>query len=167
MSESNILSPIPEDFMRRKTLSAYTDASMKTIIDYSEFGIGVTDEPAAHGGQSAGPSPLQAVLGALCGCEAVTFRRTATEMNFEYSRIEFDAAFTIDIRGRMGDRDVRPHFQSVKLHIRVTTAQSPTDLEAVIAETEARCPVMNLIADAGVALDVRWEHVPEVLLQAC
>lgn len=160
MSESTILSPIPQDFMRRKTLTAYTEGSMKTIIDYSEFGIGVTDEPAAHGGEGAGPSPLQAVLGALCGCEAVTFRRTATEMNFEYQRIEFDAAFTIDIRGRMGDREVRPHFQSVKLHIKVTTAQSETELVAVIEETEARCPVMNLIADAGVALDIRWEHVP-------
>jgi uncharacterized OsmC-like protein len=160
MSESNVLSPIPEDFMRRKTLTAYTEGTMKTIIDYSEFGIGVTDEPAAHGGQSAGPSPLQAVLGALCGCEAVTFRRTATEMGFDYDRIEFDAAFTIDIRGRMGDREVRPHFQSVKLHVKVTTAQSADELAAVIQETEARCPVMNLIADAGVALDVRWEHIP-------
>ena len=159
MSESNVLSPIPEDFMRRKTLTAYTEGTMKTIIDYSEFGIGVTDEPAAHGGQSAGPSPLQAVLGALCGCEAVTFRRTATEMGFDYDRIEFDAAFTIDIRGRMGDREVRPHFQSVKLHVKVTTAQSADELAAVIQETEARCPVMNLIADAGVALDVRWQHI--------
>ena len=160
MTTSNILSPVPDDFMRRKTLTAYTDASMKTIIDYSEFGIAVTDEPAAHGGQSAGPSPLQAVLGALCGCEAVTFRRTASDMNFEYSRIEFDAAFTIDIRGRMGDREVRPHFQSVKLHVRVTTSASEIELTSVIEETEARCPVMNLIADAGVSLDVRWELVP-------
>jgi len=143
MTESNVLSPIPEDFMRRKTLTAYTEGTMKTIIDYSEFGIGVTDEPAAHGGQSAGPSPLQAVLGALCGCEAVTFRRTATEMGFDYDRIEFDAAFTIDIRGRMGDREVRPHFQSVKLHVKVTTAQSADELAAVIQETEARCPVMK------------------------
>jgi uncharacterized OsmC-like protein len=165
MTESNVLSPIPEDFMRRKTLTAYTEGTMKTIIDYSEFGIGVTDEPAAHGGQSAGPSPLQAVLGALCGCEAVTFRRTATEMGFDYDRIEFDAAFTIDIRGRMGDREVRPHFQSVKLHVKVTTAQSADELAAVIQETEARCPVMNLIADAGVALDVRWEHIPATLQQ--
>jgi len=151
--------------MRRKTLTAYTEGAMKTVIDYSEFGIGVTDEPAAHGGQGAGPSPLQAVLGALCGCEAVTFRRTATEMGFDYDRIEFDAAFTIDIRGRMGDREVRPHFQSVKLHVRVTTQQSADELSAVITETEARCPVMNLIADAGVALDVRWEHIKAVASQ--
>jgi uncharacterized OsmC-like protein len=36
--------------------------------------------PGAHGGSAQGPSPLQAVLGAVGGCQAVTFRRTATEL---------------------------------------------------------------------------------------
>jgi uncharacterized OsmC-like protein len=36
--------------------------------------------PGAHGGSAQGPSPLQAVPGALGGCEAVTFRRPATEL---------------------------------------------------------------------------------------
>jgi uncharacterized OsmC-like protein len=156
---AGVLSPVPEDFLRRKTLTAQTQATMKTVIDYGEFGIGVTDEPAAHGGESAGPSPLQAVLGALCGCEAVTFRRTATEMNFEYDRLEFEAAFTIDIRGRMGDRAVRPHFQTVKVLISVVTSSSEEDLAAVIEETEARCPVMNLLIDAGVTVDVKWQRI--------
>lgn len=156
---AGLLSPVPEDFLRRKTLTAQTQATMKTVIDYGEFGIGVTDEPAAHGGESAGPSPLQAVLGALCGCEAVTFRRTATEMNFEYDRLEFEAAFTIDIRGRMGDRAVRPHFQTVKVLISVVTSSSEEDLAAVIEETEARCPVMNLLIDAGVTVDVKWQRI--------
>ncbi|MFA5919378.1 MAG: OsmC family protein [Candidatus Nanopelagicaceae bacterium] len=159
-NQPNVLSPIPEDFIRRKTLSAYSSATMRTVIDYGEFGYAVTDEPKAHGGESAGPSPLQAVVGALCGCEAVTFRRTASEMNFEYSDIAFDAGFTIDIRGRMGDRSVRPHFQSVKVHIRVTTKQSPEELTRVIEETEARCPVMNLLQDAKVKLEVKWQHIP-------
>jgi uncharacterized OsmC-like protein len=156
---AGVLSPVPEDFLRRKTLTAQTQATMKTVIDYGEFGIGVTDEPAAHGGEGAGPSPLQAVLGALCGCEAVTFRRTATEMNFEYDRLEFEAAFTIDIRGRMGDRAVRPHFQTVKVLISVVTSSSEEDLAAVIEETEARCPVMNLLIDAGVTVDVKWQRI--------
>jgi uncharacterized OsmC-like protein len=156
---AGLLSPVPEDFLRRKTLTAQTQATMKTVIDYGEFGIGVTDEPAAHGGESAGPSPLQAVLGALCGCEAVTFRRTATEMKFEYERLEFEAAFTIDIRGRMGDREVRPHFQTVKVLITVVTSSSEADLAEVIEETEARCPVMNLLIDAGVSVDVKWQRI--------
>jgi len=163
---TEVLSRVPDDFLRRKTLTAQCEATMKTVIDYGEFGIGVTDEPAAHGGGSAGPSPLQAVLGALCGCEAVTFRRTSREMGFEYERLQFEGAFTIDIRGRMGDPDVRPHFQTVKLLITVVTNQSEESLASVIEETEARCPVMNLLIDAGVTLDVRWQLKPGLPVEA-
>lgn len=157
---AGVLSPVPEDFLRRKTLVAHSSGPLGTTIDYGEFGFGVTDEPAAHGGEGAGPSPLQAVVGALCGCERVTFGRTAQEMGLTYARMNFEGAFTIDIRGRMGDRSVRPHFQTVKLLITVYTDHSEEELAAVIQETEARCPVMNLLIDAGVALDVRWQSRP-------
>ena len=76
--------------------------------DCGEFGTLTFDEPVPHGGTGRGPSPLQAVLAALCGCEAVTFRRTATEMGLGYDSLDFEAAFTIDIRGRQGDRSVPP-----------------------------------------------------------
>jgi uncharacterized OsmC-like protein len=116
----------------------------------------VTDEPIAHGGSGEGPSPLQTVLGALCGCESVTFNRTASEMGFDYSRIDFDAAFTIDVRGRLGQRGVRQHFQTVKVQAAVTTTEPVERLREVVEETEARCPVFNLIRDAGVNLEVSW-----------
>ncbi len=148
------------EFIRRRQVSATTHATMRTVIDYAESGVQVTDEPVAAGGGGSGPTPLQSVLGALCGCEAVTFRRTATEYEFEYDRIEFEGAATIDIRGRSGDRSVRPHFQTVKLLARVFTGQSQEDLDDLVEEVEARCPVMNLMKDAGVRLDVRWEVVP-------
>jgi uncharacterized OsmC-like protein len=36
--------------------------------------------PGALGSSAQGPPPLQAVPGALGGCQAITFRRTATEL---------------------------------------------------------------------------------------
>lgn len=143
-------------FVRRKAVSAHNDARMRTEVSFGEFGRLVLDEPARHGGGGEGPSPLQAVLGALCGCEAVTFRRTATELGFSYRSLDFDAAFTIDIRGRQGDRSVRPHFQTVRVRAVVATDQPLPALAAVIEETEARCPVMNLLVDAKVDLRIEW-----------
>jgi uncharacterized OsmC-like protein len=151
-SEDRLAQPI----IRRKTLTAHTDASMMTVIDFDEYGHIATDEPIAHGGTGEGPSPLQTVLGALCGCEAVTFRRTATEMEFAYESLTFEAAFTIDIRGRLGMRGVKQHFQTVRVEITVVTAESEERLAEVVEEAEARCPVYNLINDAGVNLVVRW-----------
>lgn len=144
------------DFVRRKTLTAHNGATMRTVVDTGEFGTFVTDEPVPHGGTGEGPSPLQAVLGALCGCEGVTFNRTAADLGFTYDSLDFEAAFTIDVRGRLGDRSVRPHFQTVRVRAVVATQESPEAFAAVVEETEARCPVMNLIVDAGVDLEVEW-----------
>ncbi len=148
-----------EPIIRGKTLTAQNDATMMTIVDFGEYGHVVTDEPIAHGGSGEGPSPLQTVLGALCGCESVTFRRTATEMGFEYDSIGFEAEYTIDIRGRMGKRDVRPHFQTIRVEAKVTTDEPEERLREVVEETERRCPVFNLVSDAGVNLVVRWVRV--------
>jgi uncharacterized OsmC-like protein len=144
------------DFVRRKTVTAHNDARLRTVADFGEFGQVTLDEPVPHGGTGQGPSPLQAVLGALCGCEAVTFHRTAAELGLRYESLDFEAAFTIDIRGRQGDRSVRPHFQTVRVRAVVATTESLPALAAVIEETEARCPVMNLLLDAKVDLHIEW-----------
>ena len=149
-----------EPIVRRKRVSVSNDGSMMAVHDYGEYGDFVTDEPVAHGGTGEGPSPLQAVLGALCGCESVTFNRTAAEMGFAYEGISFEGEFAIDIRGRMGVRDVRQHFQSVRVEATVITDETQERLAEVVAETEARCPVYNLISDAGVDLHMKWVRQP-------
>ncbi len=150
------LDDMPEPVVRRKTITVSNDGSMMAVHDYGEYGHFVTDEPVAHGGTGEGPSPLQAVLGALCGCESVTFRRTSDDMDFSYDAIEFEAEFTIDIRGRLGVREVRPHFQTVRVRATVVTDESRESLAAVVEETEARCPVFNLLTDAGVNVETVW-----------
>lgn len=147
---------LAQPIVRRKQLTARTDASMMTRIDFGEYGEFATDEPVAHGGSGEGPSPLQTVLGALCGCEAVTFRRTADDMGFDYSSISFEAEFTIDIRGRMGAAEVRPHFQTIRVQAVVDTPETAERLAEVAEETERRCPVFNLVTDAGVRTEMVW-----------
>lgn len=147
---------LSKPIIRKKSITAKNDATLRTEIDCGEFGILVTDEPVPHGGTGDGPSPLQTVLGALCGCESVTFSRAAKEMGFQYRGIEFEAMYTIDIRGRMGERSVRPHFQSVRVQAMVDTDEPEERLRAVVEETEARCPVFNLIRDAKVNMEMLW-----------
>ncbi len=77
-------------------------------------------------------------------------------MGFDYGGIEYEAAFTIDIRGRLGVKGVVPHFQTVKVEARVSTEESEERLNKVVEETEARCPVFNLIKDAGVRINMVW-----------
>lgn len=78
------------------------------------------------------------------------------DLGFDYDSLDFEAAFTIDVRGRLGNRSVRPHFQTVRVRAVVATRESAEAFAAVVEETEVRCPVMNLIVDAGVDLEVEW-----------
>lgn len=151
-SEFDVTQPI----IRRKALSAKNHGRMMTEIDFGDYGTFATDEPVSHGGTGEGPSPLQTVLGALCGCESVTFNRTAAEMEFSYEGIDFEAEFTIDIRGRLGVEEVRPHFQTIRVQAEVTTSESEERLAEVVEETERRCPVFNLVTDAGVKTEMLW-----------
>lgn len=151
---------VTEPIIRRKQLTATNHAGMFTEIDFGDYGSFATDEPEAHGGTGEGPSPLQTVIGALCGCESVTFHRTATEYEFSYEGIVFEAEYTIDIRGRLGVEGVRPHFQTIRVEAVVTTTESEERLAEVVEETERRCPVFNLVTDAGVKTEMRWIRKP-------
>lgn len=142
--------------VRRRRIAARNEATMRTVIEVDGTGTIVTDEPESSGGTNTGPTPLTTVLAALCGCESVTFNRTAAELGLAYEGIDFVADFTIDIRGRNGDRSVRPHFQTVRMEATVTTAASADELAAVVEETEARCPVFNLLNDASVKVETVW-----------
>jgi uncharacterized OsmC-like protein len=156
VNEADFSRPI----VRRKAVSARSEGGMKAVIDCAESGTFVTDEPVQHGGTGEGPSPLQAVLGALCGCESVTFYRTAQEKGFTYDGIEFAGEYTIDIRGRMGHAGVRPHFQTARVAATVTTQEPEERLQEVVEETERRCPVFNLLADADVNVEMVWVRRP-------
>lgn len=142
--------------VHRKKLSAVSEETYQTHVDFAEYGTFLMDESPAAGGRGAGPSPLHTVVAALCGCERVTFERTSKDLDFAYDRIEFEAEYTGDIRGRMGVREVRPHFQTVRMQATVTTTESEDRLREVVTETEARCPVYNLLSDAGVKVETLW-----------
>jgi uncharacterized OsmC-like protein len=86
----------------------------------------------------------------------VTFGRTAQEFDFAYRGIGFESEFTIDIRGRLGVRSVVPHFRTVRVQAVVDTDETEERLRAVVEETEARCPVFNLLKDAKVNVEMLW-----------
>ncbi len=144
-----------DPIVRRTKITAVNHASMHTVIEANEGTI-ITDEPVQHGGTGKAATPLETVLAALCGCESVTFNKAAKEFGFDYERIDFEAEFTLDLRGLQGNRNVRPHFQTVRMQATVHTDEPLERLEEIVEETEARCPVYNLINDAGVDVQTVW-----------
>jgi uncharacterized OsmC-like protein len=143
----------------RRLLTARNDGGMRTVI-YTSGGPGmVTDEPTANGGTGSALNPLETVLGATCGSIGTTFARVARETGVIYDGINFEASYAADPRGPSGQPGVRPYFETVMIQARIRAARPDSRLADVARAAERRCPVRNLIADAGVRVELRWSAV--------
>jgi hypothetical protein len=99
---------------------------------------------------------LPAVLRALCRREVAAFGSAAAEMCLSCQSLSFDVAYAVNVRGGQSDRSTRPHVRTVRVTVTVTTNYPVQALADVIAETETRCPVMNLLLDMNVDLQIDW-----------
>jgi uncharacterized OsmC-like protein len=138
-----------------REIRATNAAEAKTISRVRGFEV-ITDEKT---GTNIGPSPLETVLSALSGCEGVIINRCAKAMGFKYSGVDFECDGWVDARGSRGVRGVRPHFQKVEFKVLLNTDETDDRIAKLRKNVEMRCPVMNLLVDAGVELDVTWEKV--------
>ena len=141
--------PVPHT----RTLTARNVGGMRTLSRTSD-GLGVvTDEATARGGTGTAPTPLETVIAALCGCIGVTFAEAAREIGFGYEGIDFEASFTVDSGGAAA---ARTSLRTVRVQVRVRGAQPDAWLPDVVKTTERRSPVRNLLADAGVEVEMTW-----------
>ena len=141
-----------------RSVRGVNEAGTRTVISVRDFPPVVTDEPATLGGTNTAPSPLESVLASLVGCDGVIINGVAKAMGFDYSRVDFEASGQIDVRGAAGVPGIRPYFEKVDMVITVTTPESEERFETLKANVEHRCPVTNLLRDAGVELDIAWKR---------
>ncbi|MEM8663145.1 MAG: OsmC family protein [Pseudomonadota bacterium] len=118
------------------------------------------DEPTEKGGTNEGPTPLEALLGSLVGCESVVLGLVAKAIGFQYSGLTIDCTGTADMRGARGVKGIRPYFTKVAVTINIATDEPQKRLELLRRNVEQRCPVMNLFEGADVEMDVTWNVSP-------
>ncbi len=129
---------------------------MTTEVRIREFGFR-TDEPVAIGGTNSAPTPMEFIAGAVNGCVTVVVETVAKELGIPIERIETATTAHMDVRGFRGTADVSPHFQDCTLEVRVDTPAAATALADLVAQVERRCPAINLLRDAGVDFELRWD----------
>jgi uncharacterized OsmC-like protein len=137
-----------------RKVAARNEASTRTVMMVRDHVL-ITDEKESN----TGPTPLEATLASLLGCEGVIINRCAEAMKFAYCAVDIEADGTVDQRGSRGVSGVRPYFQSVRMRIRVHTEEPDDRFARLRRNVEHRCPVMNLFRAADVEMDVRWEKV--------
>ncbi|RWR12855.1 OsmC family protein [Siminovitchia fortis] len=132
------------------------EKGLQTSINIREFEPIIVDEPKSLGGTDKGPNPVELVLAGLSSCASVMIALIAKEQDFSYTDVKFKNEGTLDLRGLQGVEGVSPHFQSVTFDVIFATEESKERIDALKEEVERRCPVLNLLADAGIKVEGNW-----------
>lgn len=163
MTNTDLIEPTIDPNARKLTyrnLTAHNDGGDKTVVSVRDTPDLVIDHPTERGGTNEGATPVETVMGGLVGCDAVITHSVAKILKFEYGAIDYTCDAQIDTRGAAGVKGVRPYFEKVVVKKTIQTNEPEDRIEKLKKNVEQRCPVSNLIRDAGVDLTIDWVVVP-------
>jgi putative redox protein len=130
-----------------------------------------TDVPIQMGGQNSAPQPVELLLASLIGCTQATAIYVGRMMTprLLIDRIDFDINAYRDERGAlMQPIDVVPSIPArlqcvsgtVKVYFKkgIDNNDDVTEeqLKVLGEQTEARCPVANMMHASGCSMDIKW-----------
>jgi len=132
------------------------EGNLKNKIHVRELDPFIVDEPERLGGSNAGPNPLEYFLGALSSCTSIMTSFVAKEIDFTYDDLEVSTNGTLDPRGFQGVEGVQTYFETVSIKITIHTNENRATLKELKEKVEQRCPLFNLLIDAGVEVKSEW-----------
>lgn len=129
------------------TASGSSTGSVATDVQARQHSF-VVDEPASLAGDDSATNPVEYALGALIGCQVVTYRFWASKLGIALDDVQIDAVGDLDVQGFFGlDESVRPGFGSIKLDVRITGPESPERYAELHAAVDEHCPVLDLFTN--------------------
>lgn len=134
-----------------------------------------TDVPVKMGGKDSGPQPVEHLLAAFVGCTQATAIYVGRNMvpRLHISGMDFDIRAYRDERGAlmpptmMDDLPSIPArlqrvYGTVTVHFEESSAATTKERLRILAEqTEARCPVANMMHSSGCVMDIEWVNGSE------
>ncbi|MDO5758748.1 MAG: OsmC family protein [Rhodobacterales bacterium] len=137
-----------------KAMGAW-EGGMATLVSVREHRFRA-DEPVHLGGEDTAATPMELVAGAVNACVTVVIATVAKEFGIDVKDLRTESLADIDVRGFHGTADVSPHFCNYRLVIDLTTDAPRDQLDMLCAQTEKRCPAVNLVRDSGAPVEVVW-----------
>lgn len=138
------------------TANGKQETGTTNSVNIRDFDPIYIDERKEIGGNNEGPNPLEYFLGALGSCTSVIATMIAKEQDFTFTNLEFSVAGDLDPRGYKGVEGVQTYYQSVIVTVIVETEESDEAFATLTKAVEKRCPLYNLLEDAGVQVTSNW-----------
>ncbi|MFP5072455.1 OsmC family protein [Pseudonocardia nantongensis] len=135
-----------------------TGVAQTVAVDGADYTI-ETDAYPAFGGQDEHPSPLAYTLASLSSCNQVTSALVAKELGVTIEHVRFDVAadFNPTTMTTGTHRDGETTFQNLRIDAVIRSDATDEQLQELARETERRCPVSQLFAQAGVTITSNWK----------
>ena len=157
------LSAAPEaaEFTWRTTCSwVHGTHSQATVEAFSGLGAEHThrqtfrfdaDHPECFASQDLGATPVEYVLVGLAGCLTAGVAAVAQHREIQLRSVTATLEGDMNVLGILGaDPEVRNGFDSIRVRFEVDADASPTDIEAVVAQSQKRSAVFDIITNPTV-----------------
>jgi uncharacterized OsmC-like protein len=116
-----------------------------------------TDHPEVFASADKGATPVEFVLVGLAGCLTAGIAAVAQNRGIQLRSVRATLEAGMDIQGILGmDRDVRNGFDDIKVDYEIDADASREDIEAVVAQSQKRSAVFDIITNpTDVSVTVR------------
>ena len=120
-----------------------------------EFGFDL-DHPELFASEDNGVTPIEVVLVGLAGCLTAGVASVAQMRDIQLRSVTATLEGDMNLLGVLGaDPDVRNGFEGIRVHFTIDADASPEDIEALVAQSQKRSAVYDIITNpTSIVVDV-------------
>jgi uncharacterized OsmC-like protein len=129
-----------------------------TIAVQSFFGLGQeqahkeesvfeADHPEVFAAEDNGITPIEYLLVGLASCLSAGVASVAQNRGIQLRSVEATVEGNHDIRGILGDTDVRNGYNDIKVTFHIDADASKEDIEALVAQSQKRSAVFDALTN--------------------
>ena len=105
------------------------------------------DHPEVFAASDLGITPIEYLLVGLASCLTAGVASVAQNRGIQLRSVESTVAGNHDIRGILGDTDVRNGFNDIKVTFTIDADASQQDIEALVAQSQKRSAVFDALTN--------------------
>src|SRR5207342_3966326 len=105
------------------------------------------DHPAVFAAEDNGITPIEYLLVGLTSCLTAGVASVAENRGIQLRSVESTVEGHHDIRGILGDTDVRNGFNDVKVTFNIDADASRQEIEALVAQSQKRSAVFDALTN--------------------
>lgn len=125
------------------TVTGTSESPTKLAVSVRDFSF-IIDEPAAFGGEDAGPNPVEYALASLAGCMNVVIHMVAKEQGVDVRSLRLTVKGELDPSRLMAlPTENRAGFGAIELLAEFDSDSSTAELDEVLVLAGLRCPVSD------------------------